>query len=147
MNRYGTQGLLDTSPALAWFIIIFFIAVMVLTIVSMWKVFTKAGKPGWAAIVPIYNLVVLIQIAEKPMWWIAIFLLGGIVPIAGPIAVLVFQVMLFLAIAEKFGKSQGFGVGLFLLGIVFWPILAFGDAQYQGGGAVAGAGSDEILDA
>ena len=141
---YSQRGLLETSPALAWAIIIIFFAIIILAIAGMWKTFAKAGKPGWAAIVPIYNLVVMIQIAEKPMWWIAIFLAGGIIPIAGPIVSLVFQIMLGMAIAEKFGKSQGFGVGLGLLGFIFYPILGFGDAQYQGANA---ASSDEILDA
>lgn len=139
---YNQRGLLETNPAMAWVIIIVFFAIAIIAIAGMWKTFAKAGKPGWAAIIPIYNLVVLIQIAEKPMWWIAIFLLGGIIPIAGPLAVLVFSIMLYIAVAEKFGKSAGFGVGLAFLGFIFWPMLGFGDAQYQGGGN----SNDEILD-
>lgn len=123
--------------------IVIWLAIVVLMIASLWKVFTKAGKPGWAAIVPIYNIIVLIEIAQKPMWWLAIILLGPIIPIAGGIAALVFMILLCIAIAEKFGQSQGFGVGLALLGFIFYPILAFGDAVYEGETI---AGDDEILD-
>ena len=143
---YSQRGLLETSPALAWAIIIIALLLAIVAIAGMWKTFSKAGKPGWAAIIPIYNLVVMIQIAQKPMWWLAIFLAGGLIPIAGPIANLVFSIMLGIGIAEKFGKSAGFGVGLSLLGFVFYPILGFGDAVYEGGNT-AQASSDEILDA
>ncbi|MEQ1773781.1 MAG: DUF5684 domain-containing protein [Burkholderiales bacterium] len=98
------------------------LAVMVLVIVSMWKVFTKAGQPGWAAIIPIYNLVVLLKIIGKPVWWIV----GFLIPVVN------FVVMIFLAVglAKVFGKGTGFAVGLIFLGIVFIPILAFSDAKY-----------------
>lgn len=140
---YSQRGLLDTNPAMAWIIIIVALALVVVMIASLWKVFTKAGKPGWAAIVPIYNVIVMVQVAQKPGWWAAILLLAGIIPIAGPLVALVFQVLLGIAIAEKFGKSQGFGVGLGLLGFIFYPILAFSDAKYEG----AKASNDSVLDA
>jgi hypothetical protein len=90
----------------------------------MWKVFAKAGQPGWAAIVPIYNIIVLLQISGKPVWWILLFLI--------PVVNLVIAILVGIAIAKNFGKSDAFGVGLGLLGFVFYPILGFGDAQYQG---------------
>ena len=98
--------------------------VWVLIIAGMWKVFTKAGKPGWAAIVPIYNIIIMLEIAGKPMWWVILFFV--------PIANLIAAILVGIAIAEKFGKGSGFGVGLGLLGCVFYPILGFGDAQYIG---------------
>lgn len=117
---------------------ILWLAVVVLYIVGMWKVYTKAGQPGWAAIIPIYNLIVLIQISGKPLWYIVLFLI--------PVANLVAAILVGIAIAQRFGKSEGFGVGLGLLGFVFYPILGFGDATYQGPpvesptlGAVAGS--------
>jgi len=100
------------------------LAILVGIIAGIWKVFTKAGKPGWAAIVPIYNLIVLLEIAGKPLWWIILFFI--------PIANLVAAIMVSIAVAEKFGKGSGFGVGLALLGFIFYPILGFGDAKYQG---------------
>ncbi|HEY1922304.1 MAG TPA: DUF5684 domain-containing protein [Tepidisphaeraceae bacterium] len=95
-------------------------------IAGCWKVFEKAGKPGWAAIVPIYNLMIMMEIAGKPLWWIVLCMIPfvNIVPM--------------IAFAEKFGKPAGFGVGLALLGFVFFPLLGFGDAQYVGGGAPQG---------
>lgn len=99
------------------------LAAAIVMIAAMWKTFTKAGKPGWASIIPIYNIVVLIEICGRPMWNIAMLFV--------PFANIVFLFMIYIDVAKSFGKSAGFGVGLALLGIVFWPILAFGDAKYE----------------
>jgi hypothetical protein len=99
--------------------------IVIAAIAGLWKTFEKAGKPGWAAIVPIYNIIVMLEIAGKPLWWIVLFLI--------PLVNLVVAILVGIAIAEKFGKSAGFGVGLALLSFVFYPILGFGDAQYGGG--------------
>ena len=98
--------------------------VAVLVIAGMWKVFTKAGKPGWAAIIPIYNLIVLLQIAGKPLWWIVLFCI--------PIVNFVVAIMVFINVAKAFGKGTGFAIGMLLLGPIFIPILGFGSAQYIG---------------
>jgi len=116
-------------------ILVVYVAIIALMIASQWKVFAKAGQPGWACLIPIYNIYVMTQIAKKPGWWLAIILLV-------PLVNIIFLIMLIHEIAKAFGKDTGFTVGLLLLGIVFWPILAFGDAQYQG---VVG-GSDDLLD-
>ncbi len=105
--------------------------VVVVAIAGLWKTFDKAGKPGWAAIVPIYNVIVMLEIAGKPLWWIVLFLI--------PLVNLVVAILVSIAIAEKFGKSAGFGVGLALLSFIFYPILGFGDAQFVGGAAGAAA--------
>ena len=89
-----------------------------------WKTFVKAGKPGWAAIVPFYNFWVMIQIAGKPWWWFILLF----VPVVG----IVIMLLVFHEIATRFGKGIGFTIGLILLGFVFWPLLGFGDATYQG---------------
>ena len=73
-------------------------------IAAMWKVFTKAGKPGWAAIIPIYNGVVLLDIAGKPVWWIILFLI--------PIVNFIFFILTYVGLADRFGKGGGFAVGL-----------------------------------
>jgi len=99
------------------------LALIVLVIASMWRVFTKAGQPGWAAIVPFYNLYILCKISGKPGWWLVLLLI--------PLVNLVFTLLVMLGLAESFGKGAGFGIGLWLLSIIFIPILAFGDAQYQ----------------
>jgi hypothetical protein len=102
---------------------VIYLAVIILMIVSMWKVFTKAGQPGWASIIPIYNMIIMLQIANKPLWWIILFFI--------PIVNIVIAIITNIAIAEKFGKGAGFGIGLSFLGFIFFPILAFGDAQYS----------------
>ena len=98
--------------------------VAVLVIAGMWKVFTKAGKPGWASIIPIYNVVVLLQIAGKPIWWIVLLFI--------PIVNIVIAVMVMISVAKAFGKGTGFALGLLFLSPIFIPILGFSDAQYIG---------------
>jgi hypothetical protein len=102
--------------------IIFLLVVSILMIASLWKVYTKAGKPGWAAIIPIYNLVVLLQIVRKPMWWIVMFLI--------PFVNFIFVILLYIELAKAFGKGGGFAAGLIFLSIIFFPILGFGSSQY-----------------
>jgi hypothetical protein len=110
-------------------LVIFYVLIMLLMLVSMWKVFTKAGKPGWAILVPIYNIIILLEIAGKPWWWIFLFMI--------PVVNFVIMIMVYIEIAKAFGKSSGFAIGLLFFSIIFWPILAFGDAQYVGTGAQA----------
>jgi Family of unknown function (DUF5684) len=91
---------------------------------GMWKVFEKMGKPGWVGIVPIYNIIVLLEIIGKPIWWIVLFL----IPCAAPVG----SVLVGIELAKRFGKDTLFGVGLGLLGPIFFPILGFGKAQFLG---------------
>ena len=100
------------------------VAVGVFVIVCMWKIYTKAGKPGWAAIVPIYNILVLLEIVGRP-WW---FLLLMFVPVVN----VVISIMIIFDEAKVFGKGVGFGFGLLLLSPIFNALLAFGDATYKG---------------
>ena len=99
-------------------------AFVLLMVASLWIIFTKAGKPGWAAIVPIYNLLVKLEVCGRPWWWIFLCLI--------PVANLVIWVILSIDLAKAFGKSDAFGIGLAFLPFVFHPILAFGSAKYQG---------------
>ena len=112
------------------------LALMVVIFAGMWKAFVKAGQPGWAILVPIYNIYVITQIAKKPGWWLLLLL----IPIVG----FVISIIMSIEIAKNFGKQTGFGIGLALLGIIFWPILGFGDAQYIGATATS---DDNVLDA
>lgn len=100
------------------------LAIVVLLIASQWKVFEKAGQPGWACLIPIYNAYILLKIAGKPGWWLLLYLI--------PIVNIVIAIWTINMISKSFGKDEGFTVGLTLLGIVFWPILAFSDARYIG---------------
>ena len=113
---------LASEPASPLFIVIA-IGFTVVVVAAMWKVFTKAGKPGWAAIIPIYNVVIILQIAGKPLWWLILMLI--------PLVNIIVFIIVSIALAQNFGKGAGFGVGLALLGFIFYPILGFGDARYQ----------------
>ncbi len=100
------------------------LAIFVVVVAGAWKVFTKAGQPGWAAIVPIYSTYVfVVEIAKKDMVW---FLLSLFIPFA--------IIVPCMDVAEKFGKERTYGLGLFFLPFIFFPMLGFSDAQYQGGG-------------
>ena len=101
------------------------LAVVIVIVAGMWKMFEKAGKPGWACLVPIYNAFVILQIAGKPAWWFLLFLI--------PVVNLVVAIIVMIEIARRFGKGPGFGLGLAFLGFIFFPILGFGSAQYSAG--------------
>ncbi len=99
--------------------VVVFVAIM---IASYWRIFTKAGQPGWPAIVPFYNWVVLLRIIRRPVWMIVLFLVsGGIIG----------HVLAGVDLAKAFGKETGYAVGLVLLPFVFYPMLAFGSAEYD----------------
>jgi len=118
-SSYSAQG---TAPSPFSTIIALLIALLL--IVAMWKVFTKAGQPGWASIIPIYNLYIWCKIVGRPWWWIILMLI--------PFVNFIICIILCIDLAKSFGKGVGFGLGLALLGIIFFPILGFGSAQYQG---------------
>jgi hypothetical protein len=105
-------------------LIIFAVSVMVLEIVALWFLFEKAGEPGWAAIIPIYNYLIAIKVAGKPWWFLLLFLI--------PIVNLVIYIIILNGLSKNFGKGPGFTVGLFFLRFIFLPILGFGSAQYVG---------------
>ena len=106
------------------FLVLIVIAVIGLMLASFWKIFEKAGRPGWEGIVPIYNMYVMLKFVGKPGWWLILFLI--------PIVNYVFIIWTYNMLSKSFGKDEGFTVGLILLGIVFFPVLAFGDARYIG---------------
>lgn len=93
-------------------------------IAGMWKIFDKAGKPGWAAIVPIYNIYILMEIIGRPGWWVVLFLI--------PFVNVVVGILASLELAASFGKSVLYGVGMIVFPYIFYPLLGFGDAQYKG---------------
>ena len=96
----------------------------VVVIIGMWKVFTKAGQPGWAVLIPIYNMYVLLKIVGKPWWWLLLLLI--------PLVNIIIGIIVAIALAKSFGKGGGFAVGLIFLPFIFYPILGFGSATYQG---------------
>jgi hypothetical protein len=116
---YSSQG--QAPSPIFW---ICWLAFTILMIAAMWKVFTKAGQPGWASIIPIYNLYIWCKIVGRPGWWVILMFI--------PFVNFIIGIILCIDMAKSFGKGVGFGIGLILLGIIFWPILGFGSAQYQG---------------
>ena len=114
MARPSSSSLSCSSPS---HIGVFFIA-------GLWKVFTKAGHPGWAVIVPFYNSYIMCKIGGRPGWWLLLML----IPYVG----VIFQIIVLVDISKSFGKTLGFHLGMVLLTFIFIPILGFGDAEYQG---------------
>lgn len=122
-TSYSTS--VSTTGEINPIVVIIYLIAIVITFVSMWKVFTKAGQPGWAVLVPFYNIYILLQIAGRPAWWLLLYLI--------PFVNLVVSIIVVIDIAKAFGKSALFGFfGLGLFGIVGYPILAFGNATYNG---------------
>ena len=99
------------------------LAIAVVVVAGFWKTFAKAGKPGWGAIIPIYNGILLLEIAGRPIWWIILLLI--------PLVNIVVGIIVSIDVAKNFGKGVGFGLGLVFLGFIFYPILGFGSAQYR----------------
>lgn len=101
-----------------------YLAIFVIYVIGLWKVFEKAGQKGWLAIIPILNLYVMIKIAGREGWWLILMLI--------PCVNIVVIAVVSIDIAKAFGKSEAYGIGLWLLGIIFYPMLGFSDARYQG---------------
>lgn len=110
------------------FMLIWF-AMLGVMIASLWKIYTKAGQPGWAAIVPIYNIIILMNIVGRPVWWVVLFCI--------PFVNFVAMIIVYIDLARSFGKDIGFALGMIFLFFIFMPMLAFGDARYVGPSAAA----------
>src|ERR1044072_9053270 len=111
-SSYTSQGQAPSPVAM-----IFGLLISLLLIVAMWKVFTKAGQPGWASVIPIYNWYIWCKIVGRPGWWILLMLI--------PFVNFIIAIILCIDLAKSFGKGVGFGIGLILLGVIFLPILGF----------------------
>lgn len=131
-DLYGTistESIIDATMynehlmGLFFGIMIFSSIIGLIIIISYWKIFKKAGKPGWASIIPIYNNIVMIQIAKLPIWFIILLFI--------PIANIYALFKIYIEIAKKFGKTSGFGIGMALLSVIFIPLLAFSDSKYE----------------
>ena len=120
---------MNTLLAAMTSVIAVYAILMIVVIAAHWKIYTKAGQPGWACLVPIYNILVLLKICGKPGWWFIMFLI--------PLVNVVFMILTLVSLAKSFGKGGGFVAGLILLPFIFVPILGFGDAAYVGPDGVA----------
>jgi hypothetical protein len=103
---------------------IFGIYLSVIQIVAIWHVFTKAGKPGWACLIPVYDYLVGLKIIGKPWWWVILLFI--------PFVNLIFMIWGINLLAKSFGKKADFTIGLLLLPWIFFPILGFGKSEYNG---------------
>ena len=112
------------SPAVMMVVGLIFLGLLLVTLAAVWKIFTKAGEPGWAVIVPFYNLAVMMKVSGKPWWWFLLLL----IPVVG----IVIAILQCVGLAKNFGKGTGFAIGLILLSPIFILILGFGSAQFQG---------------
>lgn len=99
-------------------------ALTILQIIATWRIYEKAGQPGWACLIPVYNFYVLLKIVGKPGWWLIWMFI--------PIANIVIGIWVINLLSKSFGKDVGFTLGLIFLSIIFYPILGFGNAEYQG---------------
>lgn len=107
------------------------VGLMVFMYVCYWKIFVKAGHPGWASLVPFYNIYIWFKIVNKPLWWILLLII--------PIVNIIFAIKMVHALSTSFGKGVGFTIGLLFLPYVFMAILAFGDAKYGATTSSSGA--------
>jgi Family of unknown function (DUF5684) len=101
-------------------VILLFVAFI---IVAYWKVYRKMGLPGWASIVPFYNITTLLRVVSYPQWWVFLMFV--------PVVNIVVTVAITHRLAVSFGKGWWFTLGILLLPFVFLPILAFGQAMYH----------------
>lgn len=138
MEAYASSaGQMDAAAAggimaLLMGYMVFLLGYLVLMVVIGWRIYSKAGQPGWACIVPIYNIIVLLRIVGKPWWWLLLMLL--------PIVNFILAIMVTHRLSKSFGYGVGFTLGMLFLGPIFPAILAFGSAKYLGpGGAPAQA--------
>ena len=125
----GGGGIFGVFGTMIW------LAFVILTVIGLWKIFEKAGKPGWAAIIPIYNIIVLLEIVGKPVWWIVLFLI--------PLVNLIISIIVTHRLSLSFGKGVGYTVGMLLFPLIFYPILGFSSDPYLGPG---GEGEPQTAD-
>ncbi|KND50402.1 MAG: Signal peptidase I [Parcubacteria bacterium C7867-007] len=117
-------------------LIVVCLAIGVLLVVANWFIFRKAGKPGWASLIPFYNNVVMLQFTNLPLWWIVLMFI--------PIVNIVIGFIMLRRLAGVFGKGILFTIGLILLPFIFWPILGFGRSVYANTYAPAGPMSEAV---
>ena len=124
VTDHGNNGM-SGGAFFLWFVIIY-----VLLVIPYYGIFTKAGRPGWAAFIPIYGTIVLLEVVGRPVWWIILFLI--------PIVNFVILIIVLNDLSKSFGHGVGFTLGLIFLSWIFLMILAFGSSTYRGPAAFPG---------
>jgi hypothetical protein len=128
----NSGGLVAAVIAIILACLIPILIIAVITVVGKWKVYEKAGKPGWAALIPVYTWIVTLEIVGKPIWWVVLLFI--------PCVNIIFFIWIINLLSKSYGQSEGFTIGLVLLGFIFWPILGFGSYQYIGPSAAEAGG-------
>ena len=126
-------GLLAVLMAYMILVMVISLAVAIVMIVSNWKINVKAGQPGWAILVPFYSLYIHFKVLQRPSYWIWLYI-GSIITsviFIGLIGIIILSILDAIRLAKVFGKGDGFIIGLIIFPVIFYPMLAFGDAQYQ----------------
>ena len=108
---------------MAIIVILMYLGFIALMLASQWKIFEKAGQPGWASLIPFYNIHIYLQIIQKPNWWILLVFI--------PFVNIIIFFLFAHELSKAFGKDGTYTLGLIFLGFIFFPLLAFGDARYQ----------------
>lgn len=103
---------------------IVYLVIIVVVIAGMWKTFEKAGQPGWGALIPIYNTYLLLKIGGNPWWYLLLMLI--------PLVNILVVAKMSIDVAKGFDQGLGFGLALWLLPFVFFPLLGFGEYEYVG---------------
>ncbi len=124
METYDDVGGSGMLAAMGTTILVIYLGILLVLLASLWKIFTKAGKPGWAVIIPIYSTIVFLEIVGKPWWWLFLFCI--------PIINIYFFIVAVHRLSLSFGQGAGTTVLLLLIGIIGYPMLAFGSATYIG---------------
>jgi hypothetical protein len=123
-QQYDYETTTSINGGVLAVLIAVWLALVVFYVACQWKVFAKAGQPGWAAIVPFYNTYIYLKIAERPGWWILLLFI--------PIVNIVIWIIATVDFVKAYGKGAGFAVGMIFLAPIFLPMLAFGSARYVG---------------
>lgn len=124
MNETMLNAQLETQTEISPIGLLFGLAILLFLIASIWRVFTKANKPGWHVLIPILNIYTLLKIVGRPGWWLILMVI--------PFVNFIIAILVSVDLAKSFGKGGGFGLGLAFLGLIFYPILGFGSATYRG---------------
>jgi hypothetical protein len=115
-------------PEMGLGMILFYIAVMVVFIIAEWRIYEKGGQPGWAVLIPFYNIYVLLKLVGRPGWWLLLLLI--------PVVNLIVAIIVINDLSKSFGQGVGFTLGLIFLTPIFLLLLGFGDFKYVGKGAL-----------
>jgi uncharacterized protein DUF5684 len=115
----------DTTGSTSTLIsLVIFLVILLFYLVATWRIFTKAGKPGWAVIIPIYSTIVMLGIVGRPWWWLLLLLI--------PFVNIVIGIIIINDLSKSFGHGLGYTLGLLFLSIIFIPILGYGGSRYVG---------------